>query len=104
MVFTFNTGLLTSVCALAATICVAAFSETFLYIFFFLLLGRLYTNSMLVTLNCREYIKSSSDDHFQEQYSLDLGHATGPQMPSREAIAITIDTNMIQENNLKTPH
>ncbi|KAJ7215625.1 hypothetical protein C8J57DRAFT_1396718 [Mycena rebaudengoi] len=61
MVFTFNTGLPTSICALLVTICVAALPETFLYMFFFLLLGRLYTNSILVTLNCREYIKSSAD-------------------------------------------
>ncbi|KAF7366828.1 hypothetical protein MSAN_00941100 [Mycena sanguinolenta] len=104
MVFTFNTGLPTSVCALVATICVAAFSETFLYIFFFLLLGRLYTNSLLVTLNSREYIKSSSDNHNQEQYSLDSGRARGPQIPSREAITIRIDTNTIHENDLKTSH
>ncbi|KAJ6464057.1 hypothetical protein C8R45DRAFT_1220141 [Mycena sanguinolenta] len=114
MVFTFNTGLPTSVCALVATICVAAFSETFLYIFFFLLcesalsviplltlllkVGRLYTNSILVTLNSREYIKSSSDSRTQDQYSLDSGRARGPQTPSRDAITIRIDTNTIHDN------
>ncbi|KAJ6518798.1 hypothetical protein C8R45DRAFT_949252 [Mycena sanguinolenta] len=104
MVFTFNTGLPTSICALVATICVAAFSETFLYIFFFLLLGRLYTNSILVTLNSREYIKSSSDHHSQEQYSLDSGRARGQQMPARDAITIRIDTNTMHDNDLKTSH
>ncbi|KAJ7271626.1 hypothetical protein C8J57DRAFT_1507531 [Mycena rebaudengoi] len=47
-------GLPTSVCALPT---VAAFPNTLLYVLFFLLLGRLYTNSILVT---REYIKSRS--------------------------------------------
>ncbi|KAJ7334132.1 hypothetical protein DFH08DRAFT_299299 [Mycena albidolilacea] len=100
MVFTFNTGLPTSVCALVATICVAAFSETFLYIFFFLLLGRLYTNSILVTLNSREYIKSSSEGASQEQYSLEnsrSGRARVPQMPTQNGITIRIDTNTMHD-------
>ncbi|KAF7356598.1 hypothetical protein MVEN_00993800 [Mycena venus] len=108
MVFTFNTGLPTSVCALVASICVAAFSETFLYIFFFLLLGRLYTNSILVTLNSREYIKSSSESASQEQYSLENSgvRARVPQMPtaSRDAITIRIDTNTMHDNDLKSAH
>ncbi|KAJ7176716.1 hypothetical protein C8R46DRAFT_1077119 [Mycena filopes] len=67
MVFTFNTGLPTSVSALLSAISVAALSNTFLYIFFFLLLGRLYTNSLLVTLNCREYIADERGS--EEPYS-----------------------------------
>ncbi|KAJ7658124.1 hypothetical protein B0H17DRAFT_1097220 [Mycena rosella] len=91
MVFTFNTGLPTSLCALLATICIAAFPETFLYIFFFLLLGRLYTNSLLVTLNSREYIKSSSEHASREQYSLEnSGRPRMPAAPTRDASAITI--------------
>jgi len=96
MVFTFNTGLPTSVCALVATICVAAFPSTFLYIFFFLLLGRFYTNSILVTLNSREYIKSSSENASREQYSLENSHSRAriPQAASqRDAITIRIDTD-----------
>ncbi|KAJ6581500.1 hypothetical protein B0H19DRAFT_1115533 [Mycena capillaripes] len=96
MVFTFNTGLPTSVCALVATICVAAFPSTFLYIFFFLMLGRFYTNSILVTLNSREYIKSSSENASREQYSLENSHSRAriPQAASqRDAITIRIDTD-----------
>ncbi|KAF8216484.1 hypothetical protein K438DRAFT_1953417 [Mycena galopus ATCC 62051] len=105
MVFTFNTGLPTSFCALVAAICVAAFSETFLYIFFFLLLGRLYTNSILVTLNSREYIKSASDNASGEQYSLDSGRARMPsQIPPRDAITVRIDTSTMHDNDLKSSH
>jgi hypothetical protein len=103
MVFTFNTGLPTSICALFATICIAAFDETFLYIFFFLLLGRLYTNSILVTLNSREYIMSSSDHSSQEQYSLDSGARAravpGSKIPSRDPITIRIDTDTMHDSD-----
>ncbi|KAJ7091386.1 hypothetical protein B0H15DRAFT_835807 [Mycena belliarum] len=105
MVFTFNTGLPTSICALIATICIAAFPNTFLYIFFFLLLGRLYTNSLLVTLNSREYIKSSSQAGSREQYSLE--NSGRPRIPTappgRDAITIRIETDTMQDfrNDLK---
>ncbi|KAK7012210.1 hypothetical protein R3P38DRAFT_3402653 [Favolaschia claudopus] len=105
MIFTFNTGLPTSVCALVATICVAAFPNTFLYIFFFLLLGRFYTNSILVTLNSREYIRHASDVASQEQYSLDSGRVRAqPSTLSRDAIAIRIDTSTMHDNDLKSSH
>ncbi|KAJ7116125.1 hypothetical protein C8R43DRAFT_1242339 [Mycena crocata] len=94
MVFTFNTGLPTSVFALVATVCIAAFPDTFLYIFFFLLLGRLYTNSLLVTLNSREYIKSANEQAIREQYSLENSGNPRPQSGSkRDAITIRIETN-----------
>ncbi|KAJ7476994.1 hypothetical protein B0H11DRAFT_2031525 [Mycena galericulata] len=107
MVFTFNTGLPTSICALLATICIAAFPDTFLYIFFFLLLGRLYTNSLLVTLNSRQYIKSASDKSTREQYSLE--NSGRPRMPQegsssqRDAITVRIETDTVYFNDVKTP-
>ncbi|KAJ7623194.1 hypothetical protein FB45DRAFT_98095 [Roridomyces roridus] len=103
MIFTFNTGLPTSMAALAATICVAAFPNTFLYIFFFLLLGRFYTNSILVTLNSREYIKSTSDPASQEHYSLEnSGRPRPPQAGTlnggqRDAITIRIETDTMHD-------
>ncbi|KAJ7116018.1 hypothetical protein C8R44DRAFT_880401 [Mycena epipterygia] len=99
MVFTFNTGLPTSICALVATICIAAFPNTFLYIFFFLLLGRLYTNSILVTLNSREYIKSASEHASREQYSLENSGRPRqiPTAPPRDAITIRIETDTMHD-------
>ncbi|KAJ7682005.1 hypothetical protein DFH06DRAFT_1159968 [Mycena polygramma] len=67
MIFAFNAGLPTSICAILNNICLIGFPNTFLYLFFFLLVGRLYTNSILVTLNCREYINSAD----QEEYLLE---------------------------------
>ncbi|KAF7308774.1 hypothetical protein MKEN_01076600 [Mycena kentingensis (nom. inval.)] len=103
IVFTFNTGLPTSVTALLATICIVAFPNTFLYIFWFLLLGRFYTNSLLVTLNSREYIKSTNESVSREQYSLEnSGRPRIPQQQSRDAITIRIDTDTMQDYHAST--
>ncbi|KAJ4468903.1 hypothetical protein J3R30DRAFT_3714407 [Lentinula aciculospora] len=61
IIFTFNTGLPVSFCALWACISINAWPTTFIYMFFFLLQGRLYTNSLLVSLNSREYIKKGGN-------------------------------------------
>ncbi|KAJ7163970.1 hypothetical protein C8R43DRAFT_946782 [Mycena crocata] len=61
-------------------------------IFFFLLMGRLYTNSMLVTLNSREYIKSSSERATRDQYSFEnVDRSRIQQSRPEPPIAIRID-------------
>ncbi|KAJ7691190.1 hypothetical protein B0H17DRAFT_1063719 [Mycena rosella] len=62
IIFTFNAGLPTSVCALGCAISVNASPETLIYIFWFLLVGRLYTNCLLVSLNSRDYIRNTASD------------------------------------------
>ncbi|THU96229.1 hypothetical protein K435DRAFT_797469 [Dendrothele bispora CBS 962.96] len=52
IIFTFNTGIPVSVCALFACISINVWPDTFLYMFFFLLQGRF-------TLNSREYIRGT---------------------------------------------
>ncbi|KAJ7157972.1 hypothetical protein C8R43DRAFT_1125111 [Mycena crocata] len=56
--FTFNTGIPTSLCGVAACIAINTSPDTFIYMFWFLMFGRLYTNSLLVTLNTRTYIRN----------------------------------------------
>ncbi|PPQ82478.1 hypothetical protein CVT26_012758 [Gymnopilus dilepis] len=60
ILFTINTGLLTSFCALASLVSIIAAGDTYLYIAFFFCIGRLYTNTLLVTLNSRKMIRSPS--------------------------------------------
>ncbi|KAJ6568574.1 hypothetical protein B0H19DRAFT_1256327 [Mycena capillaripes] len=69
MIFTFNTGLPPAISAILCAVTNILYPNTFIYIFFFMILGRLYTNSLLVTLNSRDYIRGASDD--LEQYSLE---------------------------------
>ncbi|KAJ6483311.1 hypothetical protein C8R45DRAFT_1215155 [Mycena sanguinolenta] len=69
MIFTFNTGLPPAISAILCAVTIILYPNTFIFILFFLLLGRLYTNSLLVTLNTRDYIRTANDD--LEQYSLE---------------------------------
>ncbi|KAF8631313.1 hypothetical protein AX15_002459 [Amanita polypyramis BW_CC] len=61
ILFTVNTGCLTSLCAVASLISIVVAGETFLYIAFFFCIGRLYSNSLLATLNARKMIRGSAD-------------------------------------------
>ncbi|KAJ6585741.1 hypothetical protein B0H19DRAFT_1250519 [Mycena capillaripes] len=87
--FTFNTGLPTSFCALAACISINAWPQTFIYIFWFLLQGRFYTNTLLVTLNTRNYIRSVSGTGTIQDIRL-TGQTSAHRMEG-DAITIQID-------------
>ncbi|KAH7916690.1 hypothetical protein BJ138DRAFT_3602 [Hygrophoropsis aurantiaca] len=69
ILFTINTGLLTSICAVASLISITAAPNTFIYIAFYFCLGRLYCNSLLATLNARKGLRGESRD---ENMSLSL--------------------------------
>ncbi|THH18031.1 hypothetical protein EW146_g2894 [Bondarzewia mesenterica] len=60
ILYTVNTGLLTSIDAVCSLATIAALPNTFIYICFFFALGRLYANSLLATLNARKSILGSS--------------------------------------------
>lgn len=62
IIFSVNTGLLTSLCAVASLVSILAAGQTFIYIAFFFCMGRLYTNSLLATLNARKSIRQASDE------------------------------------------
>jgi hypothetical protein len=62
IVFAVNTGLLTSICAVASLISIVVAGNTFLYICFYFSLGRLYSNSLLATLNARNMIRAAADN------------------------------------------
>ncbi|KJA16677.1 hypothetical protein HYPSUDRAFT_206864 [Hypholoma sublateritium FD-334 SS-4] len=59
ILFSVNTGVLTSLCAVASLISIVCAGNTFLYISFFFCIGRLYTNSLLATLNARKMIRNA---------------------------------------------
>jgi len=62
MLFTINTGLLTSLCAVASLISIVAAPSTFIYIAFYFTLGRLYSNSLMATLNARKSIRGEDPE------------------------------------------
>ncbi|KAG8218151.1 hypothetical protein J3R82DRAFT_3693 [Butyriboletus roseoflavus] len=98
IVFSINTGLLTSICAVASLISIAAWPTTFIYIAFYFCLGRLYCNSLLATLNARKGLRGGSGS---DEMSLSLQgvqqktNSSMIGMSSRRAannISIKIDT------------
>ncbi|KAK0214559.1 hypothetical protein IW262DRAFT_278484 [Armillaria fumosa] len=72
ILFSLNSGLLTSICAITSLILVLVCPDTFLYITFYIILGRLYTNSFLATLNARFKIRGQQDgESFMAAVSMD---------------------------------
>jgi len=60
--FTVQTGMLTSLCAIASLVTITALPNTFIYICFYFFMGRLYCNSLLATLNVRRSIRERAHD------------------------------------------
>ncbi|KIY61377.1 hypothetical protein CYLTODRAFT_333793, partial [Cylindrobasidium torrendii FP15055 ss-10] len=58
--YTVSTGLLTAACAVASLVSIVLRPDAFIYIAFFFCLGRLYSNSLLATLNSRRGIRQST--------------------------------------------
>ncbi|KAI0828860.1 hypothetical protein BC628DRAFT_1171745 [Trametes gibbosa] len=101
IIFSVNTGLLTSVCACISLITVLALPNTFVYICFFFLIGRLYSNSLLATLNARKALrdKSAINDtsvSLRDMPTSAVSANMSPFNPKRDhgasGIAIRIDT------------
>ncbi|KAF9483932.1 hypothetical protein BDN70DRAFT_873049 [Pholiota conissans] len=68
--FTVSTGLLTSVCAVASLISILASGHTLIYVAFYFSLGRLYSNSVLATLNARQIIRGLGENSDELSFSL----------------------------------
>ncbi|KAG2051314.1 hypothetical protein BDR06DRAFT_959100 [Suillus hirtellus] len=110
MLFTINTGLLTSVCAMMSFISIAVWPDTYIYVAFYFCMGRLYCNSLLATLNARKGIRSNSCD---EHLSISLHKARRPidspigssQMEMPNDLSIKIDTTQeyTEDEDLKRP-
>ncbi|GLB41337.1 hypothetical protein LshimejAT787_0905520 [Lyophyllum shimeji] len=62
ILFVVNTGILTSCCAVASLVSLLASPDTLIYACFYFCIGRLYTNSLLATLNARKSLTGTIDD------------------------------------------
>ncbi|KAF9057471.1 hypothetical protein BJ165DRAFT_35260 [Panaeolus papilionaceus] len=95
--FTVSTGLLTSICAVASMISILASGHTLIYVAFYFCLGRLYSNSVLATLNARQSIRGLGEHSDELSFSLQSTSksASGPRNISSTRstnISIKIDT------------
>ncbi|KIY65009.1 hypothetical protein CYLTODRAFT_492646 [Cylindrobasidium torrendii FP15055 ss-10] len=104
IIFVFNTGMPTTICAILALSFLKAEPNTFLYIMFYLLLGRFYTNSLLVTLNSRDYIRNGSSSGGAElsrtgnEISLQTVHGPNGTQHAATNVSIRIETDRIVED------
>ncbi|KAJ7088888.1 hypothetical protein B0H15DRAFT_1022378 [Mycena belliarum] len=62
ILFTINTGLLTSLCAIASLVSLIVSPKTLIYASFYFCIGRLYSNSLLASLNARNIIRGRIND------------------------------------------
>ncbi|EPQ51003.1 hypothetical protein GLOTRDRAFT_118079 [Gloeophyllum trabeum ATCC 11539] len=60
MIYSINTGLLTSIIATACVIAFAISPTSFIWLSFFWVLGKCYVNSVMAMLNSRDYIREKS--------------------------------------------
>ncbi|KAF5309466.1 hypothetical protein D9619_012419 [Psilocybe cf. subviscida] len=95
MVFVVNTGVLTTLCAIASLIALIVSPQTLIYATFYFCIGRFYTNSFIATLNARRSISSKIDEgssHMMLSMPSSVNHqqtGTGTKMQN---ISIRIDT------------
>ncbi|KAH9858596.1 hypothetical protein C2E23DRAFT_9665 [Lenzites betulinus] len=96
IIFAVNTGLLTSICASLTFITVVALPNTFIYITFFFLLGRLYSNSLMATLNARQHLRDMSSDAMSMSLQDRQPNATAALASARD-ITIRINTTTMSK-------
>ncbi|KAJ7688394.1 hypothetical protein B0H17DRAFT_656365 [Mycena rosella] len=93
ILFSVSTGLLTSICALASLVSILCWGNTLIYVAFYFSLGRLYSNSVLASLNGRKDIRAFVDDPDDLTFSLQtLSKARNMSSVRRPTISIKIDT------------
>ncbi|KAG6896678.1 hypothetical protein C0992_006751 [Termitomyces sp. T32_za158] len=69
IMFTVSTGVLTSICAIASLVSILVWPSTLIYAAFYFCLGRLYSNSVLATLNARQSIRELGEDSDELSFS-----------------------------------
>ncbi|RDX57396.1 hypothetical protein OH76DRAFT_36086 [Lentinus brumalis] len=74
LLYTINTGLFTTICALLSLITVLALPNTSVYVMFYYIGSRMYSISLLSTLNAREGLRTAAEKY---------GHNSLPHISSR---------------------
>jgi hypothetical protein len=96
ILFVVNTGLATSLCAIASLLSLIASPHTLLYAPFYFCIGRFYSNSLLATLNARDSIRNGSEEEASDHRMVSLSHISREQSSAASSkaqnIAIRVDT------------
>uniref|UniRef100_A0A0W0FSB5 DUF6534 domain-containing protein n=1 Tax=Moniliophthora roreri TaxID=221103 RepID=A0A0W0FSB5_MONRR len=102
--FSANTGLATSMCAMASLISLVASPKTLIYALFYFCIGRLYTNSLLVALNARKAIRGTEDEHKMVSIPSSVMSPPPTHKPRSQNISIRIDTTQEYASDRKSNH
>ncbi|KAF8868944.1 hypothetical protein BD779DRAFT_1590374 [Infundibulicybe gibba] len=100
ILFAVNTGFLTSLCAVASLILIIVAGDTFLYIAFFFCIGRLYSNTLLATLNVRKMIRGAAEGVNTTSENVSLSLSEFPKagtVNSTRPTNVSININTTQE-------
>ncbi|KXN86290.1 hypothetical protein AN958_10152 [Leucoagaricus sp. SymC.cos] len=92
IVFTVSTGVFTSICAVASLVSILAWGDTLIYVAFYFSLGKLYSNSVLATLNARITIRGLGED--SDELSFSLQTVTKSGQPTFNTSTILRPTNI----------
>ncbi|KIY67291.1 hypothetical protein CYLTODRAFT_422699 [Cylindrobasidium torrendii FP15055 ss-10] len=93
-IFCVNTGLVPRFCALASLFSLVGSPHTLLYAPFYFCIGRLYVNSLLASLNSREYVRGTtgSIDHQMISFPTTTSSDQAASESRAKDISIRIDT------------
>ncbi|EJD07972.1 uncharacterized protein FOMMEDRAFT_16510 [Fomitiporia mediterranea MF3/22] len=72
IIFTINTGAVTSVCALFAVLFVSIYPNALIYVAFYVCISRMYSNTLLATLNARKGTRAGFDETYNQGSSMIL--------------------------------
>ncbi|KAF7288438.1 hypothetical protein HMN09_01396500 [Mycena chlorophos] len=86
VIFTINDGLLTCTIVVAAIICFALMPQNYIWVGIYLTLSKLYSNSILVTLNLRNWYRHKNRPYLGPQIDYDarMRRRTGAQTPTED--------------------
>jgi len=111
IMFSIKTGLITSFCAIMAFVSVIAWPNTFLYVAFYLLISRLYANSLLATLNARSSLAGAGahSSHEDSQAPVSSIQLSRMRAGGDGKVTIKVDTETHHDNdsefvNIKPSH
>ncbi|KAH9943932.1 hypothetical protein B0H21DRAFT_746998 [Amylocystis lapponica] len=106
--FSLSTGALTSLCALMSLIFISALPGTLIFITFYTPLGRLYTNSLLATLNARKKLRTLTSPSQTGPVVFDsfpvsaLSERSGAQQQRHLALPVGADAQVKKEDGMSS--
>ncbi|KAF5378173.1 hypothetical protein D9615_007581 [Tricholomella constricta] len=108
ILYSLNTGFLTSICALVSLITITIYPANFVFMVFYILLNRLYTNSLLATLNARKKLRlrAGTSEMSSDTRDITRVNKTDPPFSKQDTshhVAIRVDTQTATGYDPATP-